>query len=70
MTSAEGKPVAVSLRIGAPAGDIFQILGRSPGTLNSMVRGCCEEPPRGRGDLGVGDVFVMKMYYSIWATTR
>ncbi len=64
MTSAEGKPVAVSLRIGAPAGDIFQILANPTRHLeldgSGMLRGAASSAVIS----GVGDVFVMKMYYS------
>jgi hypothetical protein len=58
------KPVMVSRRIGAPAADVFRILAdpRShPGIDGSgMLRGAVS----GAVISGVGDVFVMKMYYS------
>src|ERR1700685_1809548 len=64
MTDDEYQPVAVSRRIGAPAHDIFQVLAnpaRHPDFDGS-------EALRGAGSTavisGVGDVFVMKMYYS------
>jgi hypothetical protein len=60
----ECPPVAVSRRIGAPAAEIFRILAdpaRHPELDGSgMVRGVVT-----RGVIsGVGDVFVMKMYFS------
>jgi uncharacterized protein YndB with AHSA1/START domain len=63
MSNDECKPVAVSRRIAAPAGDIFALLadpGRHP-TLDGsgMLR------PGAANDVisGVGDVFVMKMFF-------
>jgi hypothetical protein len=60
----EYKPVAVSRRISAPAHDIFQILA-SPARHteldgSGMLRGTVSTAMIS----GVGDVFVMKMYYS------
>jgi hypothetical protein len=64
VTDDEYQPVAVSRRISAPAHDIFQILAdpaRHPEFDGS-------ESLRGAGSTtvisGVGDVFVMKMYFS------
>ena len=64
MTDDEYQPVAVSRRICAPAHDIFQVLAnpvRHPDFDGS-------ESLRGAGSTavisGVGDVFVMKMYFS------
>jgi hypothetical protein len=64
MTDDEYQPVAVSRRICAPAHDIFQVLAnpvRHPEFDGS-------ESLRGAGSTavisGVGDVFVMKMYFS------
>ncbi len=64
MTDDEYRPVAVSRRICAPAHDIFQVLAdpvRHPEFDGS-------ESLRGAGSTavisGVGDVFVMKMYFS------
>jgi hypothetical protein len=64
MTDEEYQPVAVSRRISAPARDIFQVLAdpvRHPEFDGSGAL-------RGAGSTaaisGVGDVFVMKMYYS------
>ena len=64
VTDDEYQPVAVSLRICAPAHDIFQVLaspGRHPEFDGSeMLRGAVSNTVIS----GVGDVFVMKMYYS------
>ncbi len=64
MTSGECKPVTVSRRIGAPADGIFQILAdprRHPDFDGSgMLRGAVSTAVVS----GVGDVFVMKMYFS------
>jgi hypothetical protein len=64
MTDDEYRPVAVSRRICAPAHDIFQVLAdpvRHPDFDGSQML-------RGAGSAavisGVGDVFVMKMYFS------
>ncbi len=60
----EHGPVAVSRRISAPAGDVFRILADPAGHVamdgSGMVRGAVSEAAVS----GVGDVFVMKMYYS------
>jgi uncharacterized protein YndB with AHSA1/START domain len=63
MTDGDYEPVAVSRRIGAPAHDIFQVLAdpaRHPEFDGS-------DSLRGAGSAavisGVGDVFVMKMYF-------
>lgn len=60
----EFEPVTVSRRIGAPAGEIFQVLADPRRHLgldgSGMLRGAVTD-----GIVtGVGDVFVMKMYYS------
>src|SRR5580704_3891817 len=59
-----GQPVAVSRRICAPAHDIFQILANPVRHLeldgSGMLRGAVSTTMIS----GVGDVFVMKMYYS------
>jgi uncharacterized protein YndB with AHSA1/START domain len=64
MTDDEHQPVAVSRRICAPAHDIFQVLAdpvRHPDFDGSQML-------RGAGSAavisGVGEVFVMKMYFS------
>jgi len=64
MTDGEYQPVAVSRRICSPAHDIFRVLAdpvRHPEFDGSKML-------RGAGSTavitGVGDVFVMKMYYS------
>ena len=63
MTDGECQPVAVSRRIGAPAHDIFQVLADPARHLEFDGSGSL----RGAGSAGViagvGDVFVMKMYY-------
>jgi hypothetical protein len=64
MTDDEDQPIAVSRRICAPAHDIFQVLAdpvRHPDFDGSdMLRG----PTSAAVISGVGDVFVMKMYFS------
>ena len=64
MTDDEYQPVTVSRRICAPAHDIFQVLAnpvRHPEFDGSqMLRGAVSTAVIS----GVGDVFVMKMYYS------
>jgi hypothetical protein len=64
MAGAGYEPVAVSRRIGAPASVIFRILvdpGRHRDLDGSgMLRGVVS----GATISGVGDVFVMKMYFS------
>jgi hypothetical protein len=64
MTDGEYQPVAVSRRICAPARDIFQVLAdpvRHPEFDGSaMLRGAGSSAVIS----GVGDVFVMRMYYS------
>ena len=64
MTDDEYQPVAVSRRICAPAHDIFQVLAdpvRHPEFDGSgMLRGAVSTAVIS----AVGDVFVMKMYYS------
>jgi uncharacterized protein YndB with AHSA1/START domain len=60
----KSRPVMVSRRIGAPAADVFRILANphlhpdmdGSGMLRGVVSGAAIS--------GVGDVFVMKMYYS------
>jgi hypothetical protein len=63
MTNDEGQPVEVSRRICAPAHDIFQILA-DPARHQELDG---SESLRGAVSVatitGVGDVFVMKMYY-------
>jgi hypothetical protein len=64
MTNDDYQPVAVSRRISASAHDIFQILAnpaRHPDFDGSeMLRGASSSAVI----TGVGDVFIMKMYYS------
>jgi hypothetical protein len=64
MAGGTGEPVAVSRRIGASAHYIFQILTDPVRHLefdgSGMLRGAVTTAPIS----GVGDVFVMKMYFS------
>jgi uncharacterized protein YndB with AHSA1/START domain len=63
MANDECKPVAVSRRIEAPAGDIFRLLsdpGRHPEFDGS---GMLRPGASNQVVTGVGDVFVMKMYF-------
>jgi len=64
MAADEYKPVAVSRRIEAPARDIFRVLADPRRHLDidgsGMLRGTVSEAVIS----GVGDVFVMRMYYS------
>jgi uncharacterized protein YndB with AHSA1/START domain len=63
MTGSQYQPITVSRRIGAPASVIFRILadpGRHPEFDGSgMLRGIAS----GTATCGVGDVFVMRMYF-------
>jgi hypothetical protein len=63
MTDDEYVPVAVSRRIAAPAGAIFQILADPVRHIeldgSGMLRGAVTRSPVTR----VGDVFVMRMYF-------
>lgn len=64
MADGEGKPVAVSRRIGASAHYIFQILTDPVRHIefdgSGMLRGAVTTAPIS----GTGDVFVMRMYFS------
>jgi hypothetical protein len=64
MADDDYQPVAVSRRVCAPAHDIFQVLAnpaRHPEFDGSeMLRGVVSDATIS----GVGDIFVMKMYYS------
>jgi hypothetical protein len=64
LTDTEYEPVAVSRRISAPAHEIFQILANPARHLDldgsRMLRGAVTTSMI----TGVGDVFVMRMYYS------
>jgi hypothetical protein len=64
MAGDEYEPITVSRRIGAPASEIFQILA-DPGRHrdldgSGMLRGVVS----GARISGVGDIFVMKMYFT------
>jgi hypothetical protein len=63
MTDGDSTPIAVSRRIGASARDIFRILTDPVRHIefdgSGMLRGAATTAPI----CGVGDVFVMRMYY-------
>jgi uncharacterized protein YndB with AHSA1/START domain len=64
MAAGEYEPIIVSRRIGAPASEVFRILA-DPGRHgeldgSAMLRGVVS----GTAISGVGNVFVMKMYFS------
>ena len=57
------EPITVSRRIGAPAGEIFQLLA-DPGRHGDLDgSGMVQGVVSGSVVSGVGDVFVMKMYF-------
>jgi len=63
MTDDEYEPIRVSRRIGAPARVIFPILA-DPGRHRELDgSGMLQEVVSGTTICGVGDVFVMKMYF-------
>ncbi len=64
MTSDEYQPVAVSRRIGAPAHEIFQILANPVRHVEMDGSGSLRGAASTAMISGVGDVFVMKMYYA------
>ena len=64
MAGVEYEPIIVSRRIGAPASEIFQILA-DPGRHRDLDgSGMVQEVVSGSAISGVGDVFVMKMYFT------
>jgi hypothetical protein len=63
MTDDEYQPVAVSRRIYAPAHDIFQVLANPARHLEFDGSESLRGPVSTAAISGVGDVFVMKMYY-------
>ncbi len=63
MSDTHHKPVAVSRRICAPARDIFQILANPVRHPELDGSGMLREPVSTTMISGVGDVFVMKMYF-------
>ena len=64
MTGDEYQPITVSRRIGAPAGEIFQILADPRNHLALDGSGMLREVASGMVIRGVGDVFVMRMYFT------
>jgi hypothetical protein len=64
MTDDECQPVAVSRRICAPAHDIFQILADPARHLELDGSGSLRGAVSATMISGVGDVFVMKMYFA------
>ena len=63
MSDEEYQPIAVSRRIGAPASVIFPILA-DPGRHRELDgTGMLQGVISGSTISGVGDVFVMKMYF-------
>jgi hypothetical protein len=64
MTDDEYQPVAVSRRICAPAQDIFQVLANPVRHPELDGSGSLREAVSTTMISGVGDVFVMKMYFS------
>jgi hypothetical protein len=63
MTDDDYQPVAVSRRIGAPAHDIFQVLANPVRHSEFDGSGSLRGPASAVVISGVGDVFVMKMYF-------
>jgi hypothetical protein len=63
MTDDAYQPVAVSRRICAPAHDIFQVLANPAQHLKLDGSGSLRGPVTTTMISGVGDVFVMKMYF-------
>jgi hypothetical protein len=64
MTDVECQPVVVSRRICAPARDIFQVLANPVRHLELDGSGSLRGAASTAMISGVGDVFVMKMYFS------
>lgn len=64
MTEDEYQPIAVSRRIGAPAREIFQILADPYRHRDLDGSGMLRGVASGAVISGVGDVFVIKMYFS------
>jgi uncharacterized protein YndB with AHSA1/START domain len=60
----KSRPVMVSRRIGAPAADVFRILANPHLHPHMDGSGMLRGAVSGATISGVGDVFVMKMYYS------
>jgi hypothetical protein len=64
MTDTEYQPVEVSRRISAPAHDIFQVLANPARHPDFDGSGSLRGAGTAEMISGVGDVFVMKMYFS------
>jgi len=64
MTNEENQPVAVSRRIGAPAHDIFQVLANPVRHQELDGSGSLRGAVSTGMISGVGDVFVMRMYFA------
>jgi uncharacterized protein YndB with AHSA1/START domain len=64
MTDGSYQPVAVSRRIAAPAHDIFQVLADPARHAEFDGSGSLRGPATTAVVSGVGDVFVMKMYFA------
>lgn len=63
LTAGNYQPITVSRRISAPAGEIFQILADPRNHLTLDGSGMLREVASGTVIRGVGDVFVMRMYF-------
>src|SRR5215469_2244251 len=63
MTNDEYQPITVSRRINAAADEIFQILADPRNHLAMDGSGMLQELASGTTIRGVGDVFVMRMYF-------
>ncbi|MDQ2813340.1 MAG: polyketide cyclase [Actinomycetota bacterium] len=64
MTDSEYQPITVSRRMSAPANEIFQILADPRNHLALDGSGMLREVASGTVIRGVGDVFVMRMYFT------
>ena len=64
MTDGEYHPITVSRRISAPADEIFQILADPRNHLALDGSGMLREVASGTVIRGVGDVFVVRMYFT------
>ena len=64
MAGGEYEPITASRRIGSPAAEIFQILADPVRHRDLDGSGMLQELVSGGTISGVGDVFVMKMYFT------
>ena len=64
MARGEYEPITVSRRIGSPASEIFQILADPDRHRDLDGSGMLREVVSSSAISGVGDVFVMKMYFT------